>query len=460
MPFFFSIYLFLFSSLHIPPCLAQESGTLVVRYQTGPKEERLDRVRFRIWNEYQEEQFYPKTCSHSENDGCQHRMVVVENLQVGYYKLEFLVPNADHLFEEIPERSFEIHNGEVLRINQFIRPRYTAFKSAIPYKSSTILTLLAMGEPARPPFLGVNELKSNIIDANHPAPPSLSYVAGGKSIIGDSFNDLMTNALPSRMIEISAFSIGTYEVTNAEYADFLNRALKVKKIDYAVSGKNKGIVYDRKGDLLCKTIEKDPLSQLRHVDNDDGSMHFASVAGKANFPVIFVSWFGANFYCQASGGRLPTEAEWEKAAAMDLHYPLLQFYKYRYGFSSDTIDATWANYNSDNYTDKQFLTTTRVGYFNGVNKLGELLTHDAKSRCGAYDMSGNVWEWVSDWYGTSYPQVLPLLDYQGPAMGSSKIVKGGCYASFGDGLRVAERMALSPVHTDAYTGFRIAKNPF
>ncbi len=196
MYFFFCIFFFLVSGVQMSSCLGQESGTLVVKYQTGPKEERLDRVRFRIWNEHQEEQFYPKTCSHSENDGCQHRMVVVENLQVGNYKLQFLVPNADHLFEEIPERSFVIHKGEVLRINQFIRPRYTAFKSAIPCKSSTILTLLAMGEPTRPPFLAINELKSNKIDPNHSVPPSLSYVAGGKSIIGDPFNDLMINASP------------------------------------------------------------------------------------------------------------------------------------------------------------------------------------------------------------------------------------------------------------------------
>ncbi len=190
---YFLFYLFLFLSVQTSQCLAQESGTLVVRYQTGPKEERLDRVRFRLWNEHQEEQFYPKTCSHSESACCLHRMVVVENLSVGNYKLEFLVPNADHFFEEIPERSFEIHKGEVLKINQFIRPRYTAFKSPTSCKTFTFVPLLAIEEAARPPFLAITELKSNLKDGHHFKPPFLSPIAASKSIIGDPFNQIMTN---------------------------------------------------------------------------------------------------------------------------------------------------------------------------------------------------------------------------------------------------------------------------
>ncbi len=124
---FFLFLFFIFQALH---CIGKESGTLVVSFQTGPREERLDRVRFRLWNEQLEGQFYPKFFNHSESDNCQFRMVVIENLPVGRYSVQFLIPNADHFFEDVPERSFDLHTGEVVRINQLFRPREIAFRNS------------------------------------------------------------------------------------------------------------------------------------------------------------------------------------------------------------------------------------------------------------------------------------------------------------------------------------------
>lgn len=400
-------YLLLLYTLLVSSCVAEvQSGTLIVSYQTGPKQERLDRVRFRLQNAEFESQLYPKKCALMAGDKCQHRHVVIEELPVGKYTLKFLVPNVDHHFDDIPERTFEIHPAEVLKINHFIRPLQAAFEGSDKF----------------------------------------SFVDGGKSIIGDSFHETVINALPAMIVEVPAFLMGIYEITNEEYARWLNQALAEGEVTYSVEGNHRGMVLDSEGHILCKTIEREPLSQLSYR-LEDGRVHFSPIEGKNDFPVIFVSWYGADLYSRSNGWRLPTEAEWEKAASMAIREPSLPLSKYRYGFSRDELDPSWANYKTNVLPiENSLVLTSKVGFYNGINKN----TQDAKSPYGAYDMSGNVWEWVSDWYSESYP-----ID---PKVGNNKIVKGGCYDSLASGVRAAERLALSPDHTDAFTGFRVAAN--
>jgi formylglycine-generating enzyme required for sulfatase activity len=84
-----------------------------------------------------------------------------------------------------------------------------------------------------------------------------------------------------------------------------------------------------------------------------------------------------------------------------------------------------------------------------------LVTHKAVSPVGAYDMSGNVWEWTSDWFQPEYSASLSLQDPQGPATGTDKVAKGGSYASIAQDVRCSARLALPPEHMDAMTGFRV-----
>lgn len=397
----FTRFLLLFT-LMTPLCIAEEApcGTLIVSYQTGPKEERLDRVRFRLQNAEYEGQLYPKKSALMSGGKCQHRHVVIENLPVGKYTLNFLVPNLDHHFDEVPERAFEINPAELLKINQYIRPRQAVFKETDKF----------------------------------------SLVPAGKSIFGDSFNETVINALPAKDVEVPAFLIGIYEITNAEYARWLNQALAEGEITYIAEGQERGMVFDREGHILCKTNQRVPSSQISHRI-EDGRLHFISISGKDDFPVIFVSWYGADLYSRSNGWRLPTEAEWEKAASMEIREASLPLRKFRYGFSRDEIDSSWANYKTNDHPiENNLVLTTKVGFYNGTNKN----TQDAKSPYGVYDMSGNVWEWVSDWHD--------------PTVENSKVVKGGCYDSLASGVRTAERLELPLDHTDAFTGFRVAAN--
>lgn len=295
--------------------------------------------------------------------------------------------------------------------------------------------------------------------ARPPQQRSWCQVPGGKSILGDTLNEVEINALPPKNVEINAFSIGMHEITNAEFAYWLTQNVRNNLIIYATEGRNKGIAFDRDGHILFKSTASEPLSQIKHIDEETQNIQFVALPGKDQFPVIFVTWYGANSFCSDNSGRLPTEAEWEKAAAIQTQTPTLPFRKYRYGFSRDEIDPSWANYKSNDIPlGKIIVKTLPVGFYNGLNNLtADLVTNNAKSPCGAYDMSGNVWEWVSDWYRDTYSEDFNADNPQGPSSGRAKVAKGGCYDSLAAGVRAAERLSLPPDYCDAFTGFRIAK---
>jgi len=286
----------------------------------------------------------------------------------------------------------------------------------------------------------------------------LITIEEGFSILGDTFGDNLENALPAKDVYLDRFDIGTYEVTNEQFAAWLNKAYSEDKIVV----KSGGNILDHDGNLICKVYNKSPFSQIFFSENAAKNESFNVHPGKANYPVIMVTWYGADMFCKDHGGRLPTEAEWEKAAAMDPD----ALKKYRYGFGKNIIDRRWANYKDQDYPiHHEQVLTTEVGFYNGTNTLPlraddttVVQTQNAKSPFGAYDMSGNVWEWVSDWYSSDI-NAIKDMNPQGPSTGKQRVAKGGCYDSTADGVRAAERLALPPNHCDMYTGFRIAFSP-
>ena len=288
----------------------------------------------------------------------------------------------------------------------------------------------------------------------------LLLVPVGPSILGNPYKQGPENTLPALALELSAFEISKYEVTNGQFAHFLNTALEKGII--SLSKENKGLVIDPQNRPLFHTIDSEKKSQISYNQKHEKNP-FTVLPGFENYPVIFVTWFGAVAFCDYYNLRLPSESEWERAAAVYTENTKVK--KWIYGFSKDTIYRTLANYKYEiNSTDSPKVLTTPVGFYNGINTLPlrsedkvPRKTENAVSGVGAYDMSGNVFEWVSDWYSASLPDSPLEKNYQGPATGTLKVAKGGCYDSLAEGVRSFERISLLPHHADAFTGFRVAR---
>ncbi len=152
-----------------------------------------------------------------------------------------------------------------------------------------------------------------------------------------------------------------------------------------------------------------------------------------DYPVIYVSWDMAGQYCSWAGGRLPTEAEWEKAArGTDGSY---------FPWPESEITCEKANWGS--CTDD----TAPVGsYVSG------------KSPYGLLDVAGNVWEWVSDWYDKDYYKKSVSKNPPGPGTGDERGLRGGAFDSLESKVRPAYRFSALPRAADYYIGFRCAQD--
>ena len=232
--------------------------------------------------------------------------------------------------------------------------------------------------------------------------------------------------LPRHQITLPSYYIDIFEVDNKKYAEFLN---------------NHG--NDCYGNECVNAYGPDTGIRMHKV----GGIWSADI-GYGNHPTIEVSWYGAKGFCEGEEKRLPTEAEWEKAAKGSVEHYIFPW--------NDTwiINASNSYHSGDPFDNG----TTPVGYYDGSDHSGTYQTTDGRSPFGAHDMAGNTWEWINDWYDSNYYETSPTNDPQGPGTGVYRILHGGSfYYSLGC-QRTSGRTGNFPDSTNFFTGFRCAKD--
>jgi formylglycine-generating enzyme required for sulfatase activity len=245
--------------------------------------------------------------------------------------------------------------------------------------------------PTPVPTLGIGSARTSPKDGM-----TLLYIPAGEFTMG-SDNNQVADQMPAHKVYLDAFWIDQTEVTNKMYS-------------------------------LCveASICKEPTNKTSAKNiNYYGNTAFN------NYPVIYVDWNMAETYCAWVDRRLPSEAEWEKAARGDdgRIYP----------WGNDAPDSNLLNYNNI------------VGDTSSVKSY-----ETGKSQYGVYDMSGNVWEWVNDWYSETYYSISEQSNPVGPVSGQARVHRGGSFYDTNNFIYSSRRDKGDPGFVSFNLGFRCA----
>lgn len=248
--------------------------------------------------------------------------------------------------------------------------------------SCAIFALLVLAISACPP-----KREENVSMKVFPDGSLMALVPKGSFMMGN--NEGEADERPEHALLLDAYWIDVYEVTNSDYEKCVQ------------AGK-------------CREKEK--------YEGFDAPSQ----------PVVGVSWFDAFDYCAWVGKRLPTEAEWEKAARGEdrRDYPW-----------GNTLDCLHANYRECGRG-----ATTIVGSY-----------PEGKSPYQLFDMAGNAAEWVADWYDPNYYTASPPENPKGPESGKYRVVRGGSWVRYAYLMKSSDRAGQSPDTRNNSTGFRCAK---
>ncbi len=301
----------------------------------------------------------------------------------------------------------------------------------------------------------------------------MALIPAGEFLMGNSFDpgEGYSDELPRHAVYVDAFYMDRTEVTNQQYADALNWAKNQGDLITVTSG----VVYKYNSGTTYPYCDTNPTHSWSRITWNGNT--FGVVAGKENHPMVEVSWFGSVAYANwrsgmqgkplcydlstwtcnfGSGYRLPTEAEWEKAARGGTA-------GHRFPWSdSDYIQHARANYNSstsysyDNSPTRGYHPTFSTGGYPYTSPVG----YFAANGYGLHDMAGNVWEWCNDWYSGSYYSGSPYNNPHGPASGLFRVLRGGCWDDSAYFCRMVVRSYgshfYSPYSRYFIIGFRLA----
>ena len=245
--------------------------------------------------------------------------------------------------------------------------------------------------------------------------PGMVLIPAGEFEMGRG--DGAADERPIHTVYVDAFYMDIHEVTNAEYKKFIDANPQWQK------------------DRIARRLHDG--TYLRPWSGNDYP------PGRGDYPVNYVSWYAAMAYAKWAGKRLPTEAEWEKAARGGLvgkGYPW-----------GDTVEATDANH---------------ARYINDIAAVGQY----APNGYGLYDMVGNVWEWCLDEYDSDFyvksPRTNPfsggtltdiINNFLSVDIDTDRVFRGGCWSDNGLFIRVENRDGGIPMYASVFGGFRCVK---
>jgi len=215
------------------------------------------------------------------------------------------------------------------------------------------------------------------------------FVQGGTFEMGDHFRVGESDELPVHQVSLSDFYMSTTEVTAEQYKAYCRQ-----------------------------TDRKMPLQEEESKDD---------------YPVVFITWFEANDFCEWVGGELPTEAQWEYAATargLVMRYP-----------TGNEIDHSMANF-SDTGKKDRWKRLAPVAKF-------------PPNMLGIYDLAGNVYEWCYDYYKSDSYNMPAYLDPRGTATSMFKVLRGGSWYHDKEQLRCSDRFRYMPVARMSFVGFRV-----
>lgn len=288
--------------------------------------------------------------------------------------------------------------------------------------------------------------------AGHQPDTGMVKIPSGSFLMGTDDKDgfIADGEGPVREVYVDSFMIAITTITNDQFAGF------VKATGYQTDAEKFGWSFVFEGLLPPSAAGTDwqvvaqtpwwvmvPGANWAKPEGPE-----SDIADRMNHPVVHISWNDAMSFCSWAGKRLPTEAEWEKAARGGLIQK-----KYPWGdvlcpdgkHQCNIWQGTFPNHNT---LDDGFLSTAPAQSF-GPNGFG------------LYNMAGNVWEWCNDWFSKGFHLTANRNNPQGPGAGTGKVIRGGsflCHHSYCNRYRVAARSSNTADSSASNMGFRCAES--
>ncbi|MED4600256.1 formylglycine-generating enzyme family protein [Paenibacillus validus] len=294
-----------------------------------------------------------------------------------------------------------------------------------------------------------HSLPLNVIPSSKDPKEGMIYLPGGEFLMGtaDQEGFAQDGEGPVRSVRLDPFYIDPYTVSNAEFKAFVDATgYRTEAEIFGWSFVFHLFVSAETAQGVTQTVRQTPWwwavngACWKHPEGPD-----SHIDDRMDHPVIHVSWHDAYAYCQWAGKRLPSEAEWEYAARGGLVQK-----RYPWGDVLKPDGEHRCNIWQGKFPEKN---NCSDGY------AGTAPVHAYKPNdYGLYNVSGNVWEWCSDWFSANHP-AAPLINPQGPPTGQEKVLRGGsylCHKSYCNRYRVAARSKNTPDSSTGNIGFRCA----